>query len=176
MPGAAFLRGETVTLRPVEEADLVFCRDTVNQPEVWTAIEHSRPMNRLAEREWLEETTTSDEAIVVLICVDEEPVGIVGLSDIDWRAGAADVGYLVAPDHWGNGYATEAVELLVGYALDTLRLNRVRAHVRAVNGASMRVLEKVGFTEDGVLREGDFVDGSHVDVHVFGLLADEFAG
>lgn len=174
MPGAAFLEGETVTLRTLEEEDLPFCRDAVNDPDVRGSIETTRPMSLAAEREWFEDLQANDDHVVLLICVDGEPVGTVGLDGIDRRAGVAEIGYLVVPSHWGNGYATAAVELLAGYAFDELRLNRVQAHVYEFNEASKRVLEKAGFEAEGVKREGDFVAGAHVDVHWYGLLSGDW--
>ena len=79
-----------------------------------------------------------------------------------------------APEAWGEGYATEATELLVAYGFDQLRFNKVVAHAFAFNAASRRVLEKVGFTEEGVDREEAFIDGEYVDVHRYGLLEREW--
>ena len=58
----------------------------------------------------------------------------------------AELGYEIAPDHWGHGYATEAAVAMVGWAFGALGLHRIIAHCLAANRASARMLEKVGMT------------------------------
>ncbi len=93
--------------------------------------------------------------------------------DIDEQFGTAEVGYFFAPDAWGNGYATAAVERVVDYAFEELRLHRVHARVFAFNEGSARVLEKVGFEREGVLREAAYMHGEYVDELRYGLLEPE---
>jgi RimJ/RimL family protein N-acetyltransferase len=71
-------------------------------------------------------------------------VGVVGLSPADEESGVIKVGYTIAPEYQGRGYATEAVVALVAYAIDTLGADVVRAYASAENVPSHRVAEKVG--------------------------------
>lgn len=71
-------------------------------------------------------------------------VGDVGLAAVEGEPGVFKVGYTIAPAFQGRGYATEAVEALVGYAFDVLGAEVVRAHASAENVPSIRVAEKVG--------------------------------
>jgi RimJ/RimL family protein N-acetyltransferase len=71
-------------------------------------------------------------------------VGDVGLSPADGEPGVIKVGYTVSPPFQGRGYATEAVEALVGYAFERLGADLVRAYASADNLPSIRVAEKVG--------------------------------
>ncbi len=64
----------------------------------------------------------------------------------------AETGYVFARDAWGQGYATEAVEAVVALAFQTPSLRRVHARCHPQNKASVRVLEKSGFTREGLLR------------------------
>lgn len=81
---------------------------------------------------------------------------------------------MLAPESWGNGYATDALEAVCGYAFEERRLHKVYATAFETNPASRRVLEKAGFTEEGVLRQEGFAAGRHVDLHRYGLLAAEW--
>ena len=74
----------------------------------------------------------------------------------------------------GEGYATAATELLVGYAFDQRRLNKLIANAFDFNAGSQRVLEKVGFVEEGIRREEAFVNSEFVDIHRYGLLVREW--
>jgi RimJ/RimL family protein N-acetyltransferase len=111
---------------------------------------------------------------VLLVCADGDPVGNVGLHDVDTAFGTAELGYYVHPDAWSNGYATDAVGQVVGYAFAELRLHKVSARCFEHNDGSRRVLEKNGFQREGVLREEAFVNDEHVDMYRYGLLAEEW--
>ena len=90
----------------------------------------------------------------------------------DYRS--ASLGYCLDDAAWGHGYATEAARALLGWAYDTLDLNRVQAEVDTRNPASARVLEKLGFVREGTLREDCIVDGEVSDSWVYGLLRREW--
>ena len=83
---------------------------------------------------------------------------------------SAATGYCLDDAAWGHGYATEAAGGLLQWAFDTLDLNRVQAEVDTRNGASARVLEKLGFVREGTLREDCVVNGEVSDSWVYGLL------
>lgn len=173
MPGAVFLRGDDVTLRTVEEEDLEFIQDYVNDPDVRAGLSMSMPINGEQEREYFEERISSDEDVHLLICSDDEAVGMIGL-DVGDRHGTAEIGISIAPEFHGNGYGTEASRLLTTYAFDELRMHRVMARAFAFNEASKRIWEKLGFEQEGRHREAAFTGGEHVDVVFFGALADEW--
>lgn len=173
MPGPVFLEGEQVTLRTVEEDDLEFLQRDINDPNVRRSLGATDPVNAEQEREWFEEMSESG-AVSLLVCTDDDPVGTIGLSDINETWGRAEVGYWLTPDAWGEGYATAATELLVECGFDQRRFNKIVAHAYDFNTGSRRVLEKVGFTEEGVHRKEAFVNGEFVDVHRYGLLASEW--
>jgi RimJ/RimL family protein N-acetyltransferase len=90
----------------------------------------------------------------------------------DYRSAA--LGYCLNEAMWGHGYATEAAHALLRWAFDTLDLNRVQAEADTRNGASARVLEKIGFVREGTLREECIVNGDVSDTWVFGLLRREW--
>jgi RimJ/RimL family protein N-acetyltransferase len=86
----------------------------------------------------------------------------------DYRS--ASMGYCLDDAAWGHGYATEAGRALLQWAFDTLDLNRVQAETDTRNTASARVLEKLGFVREGMLREDCIVNGDVSDSWVYGLL------
>ena len=90
----------------------------------------------------------------------------------DYRS--ASLGYCLHETAWGLGYATEAARALLLWAFDTLDLNRVQAETDTRNGASARVLEKIGFVREGTLREDCIVTGEVSDSWVYGLIRREW--
>jgi len=173
MAGPVFLQAEGVTLRVPGEEDLDFLTELVNDPEVWPSLAATQPKTRNEEREFVESLADSDE-VHLLICHDGDPAGVIGLNNVNQAWGLAELGYMIAPDAWGNGYATDAARRLVQYGFEDLRLHKVKASAYENNPASQRVVEKVGFEEEGLFRDHAYVRGEYVDVHRYGLLAEEF--
>ena len=68
----------------------------------------------------------------------------------------ADISYYFSPDYWGMGLATEAVKEVTHFGIDELKLHRIQAMVMPDNTASLKVLKKVGFVEEGVLKKYTF--------------------
>ena len=87
---------------------------------------------------------------------------------------SASMGYCFDDSVWGNGYATEAARTMLKWAFDTLDINRVQAETDTRNVASARVLEKLGFVREGMLREDCVVDGEVSDSWVYGLVRREW--
>lgn len=182
MPGPVFLRGDKVTLRPPEEADLDFLQRNHNDPAVRRSMPRVHPQTREDTRE--EYVEGFDETVGLLICGDggadagdgdgPDRLGFCALFGIDEDSGRAEVGAWLAPEAEGQGYATEGVELLVDYAFEERRFNRLNAGRMATNDRSAALLARLGFTEEGRRREYYFVDGEFVDRVEYGLLADEW--
>jgi ribosomal-protein-alanine N-acetyltransferase len=84
------------------------------------------------------------------------------------------MGYWVAKDMRGKGICSEAVVLGLRFAFRTLGLNRVYAHVFPGNAASARVLEKAGFTFEGILRKSARHRGRYRDNQLYSILRSEF--
>ncbi|TYT63288.1 GNAT family N-acetyltransferase [Natrialba swarupiae] len=174
MTTPAFLSGDRVTLRPIEEEDLEFLQEWINDPRIWRAIGRRTPVNQAQEQEFFEEVVCGDETIDFLVDVDGTRVGIVGFNSIVWRARRAEIGYWLAPDHHEQGYGTEAAELVVAYGFDQLGFHRIEARVFEFNEPSQRLLESIGFSREGVHRDAWFADGEHQDTYWYGLLAGEW--
>ncbi|MFO7662580.1 MAG: GNAT family protein [Chloroflexota bacterium] len=86
----------------------------------------------------------------------------------------AEIGYELAPDQWGKGYATEAVGEILRFGFEELGLHRIAAWTVADNAASARVLEKAGFSLEGRLRDRESFKGQYWDVLMFGILSAEW--
>ena len=128
------------------------------------------------ELEWYEALRREKRHEKVFTIVENSShslVGLIGLHRIDHHNGHAELGYFLAKRHWGHGYATEAVRLALEYAFEWLNLRKVYAHVFETNAASIRVLEKNGFTPAGRWRKHQYIPGEgFVDV----LMYERFRG
>lgn len=117
----------------------------VNRYQGW---ERTDPDGVRAEIEQMSRRAPGEAGGWVQLSVEEREhgrlVGDVGLSPADEEPGVIKVGYTIAPDFQGRGYATEAVGALIDYAFDTLGADVVRAYASVENVPSTRVAENVG--------------------------------
>ncbi|MEM6783966.1 MAG: GNAT family protein [Bacteroidota bacterium] len=101
-------------------------------------------------------------------------IGACGLFDLDADNQRAEVGYLLARDAWGHGYAAEGVSAVLRYGFEALGLRRVEADIDPRNAASIRLCERAGFRYEGLLRERWHVNGEICDTAFYGLLRREW--
>jgi ribosomal-protein-alanine N-acetyltransferase len=105
---------------------------------------------------------------------DGEPVGSVSVKGISHQMNYADIGYGIAPEHHNRGIATEAVGLLIRNCFTETPLRKLLAYAHDENAASIRVLQKLGFTQEGLLREHYIINDKPVNELLFGLLKHEW--
>ena len=106
--------------------------------------------------------------------MDRRLIGNCGIRrkpDNDWEA---DIGYELAPDCWGQGYATEAARAMVNFGFNQLGLHRISSWCIADNTASARVLERLGFQQEGRLRQNEFFKSRRWDTLLYALLRQEW--
>ena len=103
-----------------------------------------------------------------------EVVGTLGLYRYSERDRCAVLGYDLLRTHWGRGYMAEAVEALLCYGFSELGLNRVEATVDPLNLRSVRLLERLGFTLEGLVRERYVYKGGAHDEAIYGLLRKDW--
>ena len=110
------------------------------------------------------------------LAITTEKDGLVGAVGLQQRSPhrRAELGYWIARDFWGRGYATEAAGAVVAYGFRELGLNKIDAHYLARNPASGRVMEKVGMSREGVLRQHIVKWEEPEDVIMYGILASDF--
>jgi RimJ/RimL family protein N-acetyltransferase len=82
----------------------------------------------------------------------------------------SEIGYELAPEHWGRGIVPEAFEAILRFGFERMGLHSVEAQIDPANQGSRRVLEKLGFVQEGYFRESYFFDGAFTDMAVFSLL------
>ncbi|OUL26782.1 GNAT family N-acetyltransferase [Nostoc sp. T09] len=87
----------------------------------------------------------------------------------------AEIGYELARDHWRKGFMTEALSAIIQWGFEQLDLNRIEALVMLENNASIKLLKKLQFAEEGVLREYGFWKGRFHDLKILSLLKKDYS-
>ena len=117
-----------------------------------------------------------DSAYAFAITVDDRAIGSIGVfrrENIHSRT--AEMGYYIAEPYWGKGLMSLAVEQTVAYIFKNTDIMRIFAEPFCYNAASRKVLEKNGFTLEGILRENAVKNGKVLDMALYALLKSEYA-
>lgn len=105
---------------------------------------------------------------------DDRVIGMCGFNYWNRRDRRASIGYDLAHAHWGQGLMPEALRAVVAFGFEQMELNRIEADCTLENAASARVLEKLGFQEEGLQREQYFEAGRFWDLRLFALLRRDY--
>ncbi|MFC4986631.1 GNAT family N-acetyltransferase [Saliphagus infecundisoli] len=171
MPGAVYLRGQSVTLRTIEEEDIDFLHEMINNPDLWQGFGAPGPRSKREVENRFEE---QNSGVALLICCDEAALGRVRLVDVDKNWGNAELTCYVAPESQRQGLATEACQLVIDYGFDHLPINKIIARIIDSNQSSRSLADKLGFVHEGTLRNHVFHEGQYLDLHCYGILEEDW--
>jgi len=174
------LETKRLNLREITPQDVTALLKHLGNPEVVKYIDMQPIKTREQADEWLKWMGSFFSARDglrwgVALKQDGTFVGSAGIHNWNREARYAEVGYDLAQPYWGYGYATEVVQAIIEFGINRMYLNRIEADVIEGNDASMRVLEKLGFKQEGVLRERVYKDGKYHNVCLFALLSKDMA-
>lgn len=124
--------------------------------------------------DWRTEEPRRRFQFAITLTGSRQLIGSAGLRRKPENEFEADVGYELAPEHWGNGYATEAASALLDFGFPQLNLHRISAGCIADNTASARVLERLGMTLEGRLRQSAHFRDRWWDALNYAILEDEW--
>ncbi|AWV03677.1 N-acetyltransferase [Burkholderia sp. JP2-270] len=172
------LNTSRLVLRPLREAD------TQAFFEIWSDAEAMRyfsfaPMTDIeqaAERVARNLRTSAggqDFACVLESRETGETLGECALFHANEQCRRAEIGFSLQRKYWRGGYMREAASAVIDHAFGTLRLNRLEADIDPRNVASARLLERLGFVREGLLRERWIVGEEVSDSALYGLLASD---
>lgn len=169
--------GERVTLRALEREDLPLIRKWANDPEIRALTGEVTPMSAAAAEAYFARIQQDRDRIWFIIVAREtgRAIGECGLLRLFYPWRNTDLSIILGEkDAWGQGYGTEAINLLLDYAFGALALHRVSIGVVGFNERALRFYEKIGFRREGVQRDGYYHNHKFSDFVMLSLLEDEF--
>jgi len=104
-----------------------------------------------------------------------EMAGQIEYNYFDWINRRTELGYWLGASFQGKGLATKSCRALIDYAFNELKLNRVEMHCGIENKRSRKIPVKLGFREEGVIRQAGWLHDHFVDYVIYGILASEWA-
>ena len=111
---------------------------------------------------------------VMILKSNNQPIGTCGYHKWEKRYFRAEIGYDLAPSFWGKGYMTEVLRVAISNGFERMGLNRIEALVYVGNDRSIRLLQRLGFEQEGMLRDYFCLDGKFHDHYLFALLKREW--
>lgn len=165
-------------LRPFEPADADAVHQLAGSRDVAAGTFLPHPMDRQAAQEWVtgrlaDQSAGTSVTFAVTLTESGQLIGSIGLELLIAHE-QGRLSYWLGRTYWNKGYGSEAVTALVEYGFDNLHLHRIYAPHFHTNPASGRVLQKVGMTHEGRLREHYLRFGQRIDVEIYGMLRKEF--
>ncbi len=173
-------QGQRVKLRAVEPTDWETFFDSDQDSQAARESYHIPfPRSREATKRWAEEIamekSEGDAFRWVIADLTGTVVGTINTHSCDRRHGRFGYGLAVRGEYQRKGYASEAIRLVLRYFFEELRYHKATVQVYAVNEASIRLHQKLGFQEEGRSRDMIYTQGRYVDELTFGLTFDEWA-
>lgn len=171
------LKNESITLRAIEESDIEFIRNIVNDPVMEsTIVGWAYPISQKDQENWFRNFSNSDKLIRYIIeTSDGEKIGLTGLRDIDWKNGTVEsAGIRIIRTNQAKGVAVQCLKLMQKYVFEELRLNRYTASAFDDNIPSIKCIEKAGFIREGIKREAIFKGGKYKNVITYSILSTDY--
>jgi len=172
-------KGRRIRLRAIEPEDAEHIHRWNQDPSWGRNLDFAWPPTSLASvRAWAQEQSLrkleEDSYHWLIETLKGDPAGLIDTHLCDRRVGTFSYAVAIAPEHRSQGYAAEAVRLVLRYYFDELRYQKVTVEVHDYNTASLRLHARLGFQREGTLRRMGFTDGHHFDIVHLGMTVEEF--
>jgi RimJ/RimL family protein N-acetyltransferase len=164
------LEGKIGNLKVMEKEDLPFFAEWYNNPEFFGEFVWLPQQSKMDREKWYE-NLPADAKFFFILKKDDTRIGTITHFPV---GNVMEIGYLLVQNERGKGYCSEAVMIMVDYLFLSRDIVRIQAHTDLRNVASQRVLEKVGFKKEGIIRKNDFARGEWRDNYLYSILREEW--
>ncbi len=169
------LESERLLLRQITNDDAKEVYALRGNPETMKYI--PRPLvtsieEALKHIQMIQNKIETNEGINWAVTVKGSPqmIGFMGHYKINWEHRRAEIGYMILPEFNGQGITTEAIQLMVKYGFEQMKMHSLEGVIDPANIASAKVLEKNGFVKEAHFKENEWYDGKWLDCVVYSLL------
>ena len=168
------LQGQRIYLDAIRETDATVSALWMSNLDITSTLWNAplQPSHVEIEREFQRQANKSSIAFAIRLLHDETLVGFTRFKSINHRNRVAEISIVIGDP--GKGFGREALALLIEYGFLELNLNRIELTVFTFNTAAIHLYMKLGFQQEGSLRQRLFRDGQCHDTWVMALLRDEW--
>ena len=154
----------------IEDINELYNLTEVNKYQTWGVQSYEDT------KEFIDEVITQDSDLVYNVLVNPDTDKVIGTIQlaIDEGNKSAEIEFIIHPNYWNNGIATNIAKTIIKYAFKVLKLNRVWASIDSNNIAARMVLQNLEMKLEGVFRENRLVDGEYRDTLSYAILRSEY--
>ena len=170
-----FLDSKNIYLRPFLKSDITnMYLSWLNDNEVnQYSVRRIHPYSDIEAFRYLD-SMGKDEKILAICTQEEIHVGNIKYGPIDWPNRNCEISIIIGEkEYWNKGIAFEAMNLLINHLFDNLHMHRIG--VDSCNPAFIKMAKKLGFVQEGIMRERMDIGGQRTDYVILGLLKVDFA-
>ncbi|PTU84616.1 N-acetyltransferase [Staphylococcus pasteuri] len=154
-----------INLRALKKSDSDLILNWMKNDKLRYLIGTTFPITELEHENWFQNRMLEkDNRMFVIELENETAIGIVGFKNLDWINSNSELFiYIGDENYWGKGYGKEALKLLINFAFNSLNLHMLYLEVFSYNENATKMYEKLGFKQDGILRQSKYQDGQYYD-------------
>jgi len=170
--------GKDVFLRALELSDVQVLYAFENDTNIWNVSDTVMPYSSFALEQYVLASLDADIyatkqlRLVICTCSDGKAIGLADLFDFHPKHLRAQIGMLIDNKYRQNGYASEALQLLINYAFSTLNLHQLTCNLTPDNIGSVKLFEKHGFVQTGTKKDWFQMDGKWIDECIYQLVRE----
>jgi RimJ/RimL family protein N-acetyltransferase len=173
------IEAERVRVRLLSESDLPALFEVNSDEAVTSLLPYATWASPADADAWFKRMAGLQDTglalqLVVADKASDKAIGTCLLFRLEEGSRRAELGYVLGRAHWGRGLMQEALAALLARAFGAMALRRLEAEVDVRNPASARLLQRLGFTREGLLRQRWVTKGEAKDVEIYGLLDSEW--
>ncbi|MGN7358100.1 GNAT family N-acetyltransferase [Paenibacillus sp. SAF-054] len=167
-----------LSLLEIKDADKLYALINKNRDHIGEWLKFPRITAKVEDSKTFIERTriryAKDEGYWLGIWIGDQLAGSIGYLYLDQENKKTEIGYWLGKEYEGKGVVTQSMKVLINYAFDELKFNKIEVGVATENTKSRAIPQKLGFTREGVLRDYEYINGRFLDRIIYGLKADEW--
>ncbi len=169
------MRGENIVLRALEPEDADFLYEIENDENLWEISQTQTPFSKFILKDYIKNAhldiyTAKQVRFIIEKKTPKEAIGMIDLFDFDPKNKRAGIGILLKEKNRKNGYASEALYLLIEYSFSILHLHQIHANIIVNNNSSIKLFEKFNFQKVGVKKDWIYTNNEYKDEILYQLI------
>lgn len=159
-----------LTLRPVQASDQQIIFEGFSHPQIIQYLEINYPTFEatVEQMQWYKQNLENETGYAWLVLnALNQPTGVVSIYNLHKAYKKAEIGYWFFPQFWGKGIAKEGLKAMLQFMDTTLKLHRIAAEVEPENKASVKLLQALGFKQEGVLVDFEYRNNTYNNLEIW---------
>jgi len=168
------IKSEVITLKPISKEDTDFILALRNDLEIADQFFSDPPVYDVEHESWLQVRNKTDLDFIVVLNETGERAGRIYINNVDYRNRKGEYGIVIHPDYRGRTLAFLSSELLLRYVFLNLPIKKIILKVFSDNNKAINLYKKIGFIQEGYLKEDVYKNGSFKDVCMMAVFKDQW--